>query len=108
MFNFLKKKDKADNLRKIIGTWRIDSKDSVSFNEYGDSSMRFKETGELDYISHGQDKDQIAKLTFSIDDKTITTNQPSQPREEKTPYSVNGQELILSQNGKKIRYLKQA
>jgi hypothetical protein len=49
--------------------------------------------------------DQVIRLTYSIEGSTITTQQPSTPREEKTHYAIEaGGRLSLTHDGIVTRY----
>ena len=94
---------------QLLGKWKLEKydtsfqRDSSVKNEY----MEFKPNGELDYIIDLGDKQQIMKLTFYSIDGIIVSNQPSDPREEKTKYYFDKTgKLVLDYQDKKGWYIK--
>jgi hypothetical protein len=75
--------------RSLIGKW---------LSEPGggeDTALEFMEGGRLDYTIHGVEKDQKIFLTYRVENNTLITDQPSHPREERTPF-------ILTEDGKLV------
>jgi hypothetical protein len=56
----------------------------------------FTESGELRYIIHAEGKDQVMLLTYRIDRGTLVTNQPSDPKEERTEcfFTTDGKPVL--------------
>jgi len=91
----------------LLGTWKSDPRDSAGTNEYGDVTLKFSADGTLLYIVHESDRDQIMRLTYRTDEGFVITDQPSQPRPERTQYRINEDGiLILAFGGQESRYLK--
>jgi hypothetical protein len=67
----------------LIGTWQSDPDDPSGNQEYGRVTLKFDTEGTLLYTVHEHDKDQIVRLTYSVDEQFIVTSQPSQPRTKK-------------------------
>ncbi len=91
-----------NNLIKLLGRWESSNLNPGEEKVF----MDFKENGELVYTIHSQEKKQIMHLIFRIEDNVIISNQPSHPKEERTPFIISDTELILEQNGEKSRFLK--
>jgi hypothetical protein len=91
---------------EFVGTWRSDPSDSEGGSAYGDVTLKFS-ADVLLYIVHEKQGDQIIRLTYRTEPGVIITDQPSQPRVERTAYHF-GEDgaLILSFGGKTSRYLK--
>lgn len=82
--------------KQLIGTWTSDPLDIESQEAFGNSTLEFREDGQLVYTIHGEAKDQIILLTYRVENNILVTNQPSFPREEKTAISFGDEgELIL-------------
>lgn len=91
----------------LIGTWKSDPSDSTGASTYGDVTLKFGADGTLLYIIRQSDRDQIMRLTYRIEPGFIVTDQPSEPRSERTEYQV-GEDgvLVLAFAGRKSRYVK--
>jgi len=68
--------------------WETDSSDAATVEQYGNVRMHFFESGNLTYTICSDTVDQVIRLTYTIEGNTITTQQPSAPREEKTQYTI--------------------
>jgi hypothetical protein len=92
---------------ELIGTWKSAPNDSTAACTYGDVTLKFGNDGTLLYIIREHDRDQIMRLTYRIEPGFIVTNQPSEPRPERTEYQL-GEDgvLILAFGGRKSRYVK--
>jgi hypothetical protein len=92
---------------QLIGRWVTDPTDKEAVNQFGLTTLVFTDNGELRYIIHAEGKDQIMLLTYRIDNSTLVTNQPSDPREERTDFSftLDGK-LVLDYRGTKGRYVR--
>ena len=92
---------------KLIGTWKSDPNDSTGASTYGDVTLKFGADGTLLYIIREQNRDQIMRLTYHIEPGFIVTDQPSEPRAERTEYQLGKDGvLVLAFGGHKSRYLK--
>ena len=95
-----------DQMRSLMGTWRSDSGDAGARN-YGSVTLKFSPDGTLLYIIHGDDKDQIIRLTFRLDSNFIITDQPSKPRSERTSYEFTKDgKLVLTLGREKSCYVR--
>lgn len=72
----------------LIGTWKSDPNDSTGASTYGNVTLKFGADGTLLYIIREQNRDQVMRLTYHIEPGFIVTNQPSEPRSERTEYQV--------------------
>ena len=91
----------------LIGTWRSDPVDSAGVQSYGDVTLKFGPDGTLLYIVHETDQDQVIRLMFRVEGDFIVTDQPSQPRPERTKYEVTDDgKLVLAFGGEESRYIR--
>jgi hypothetical protein len=85
---------------RLLGLWETDSGDAPTVEQYGGARLHFFESGDLTYTICSDAVDQVIRLTYSIQGNTITTLQPSAPREEKTRYAIEGDgRLALTHDG---------
>jgi len=91
----------------LLGTWRFDPTDLNGASRYGKVTLEFCADGTLLYISHGPGKDDVVRLTYTVESDFIVTNQPSQPRVERTHYRFTSDgKLVLNFAGKESRYVR--
>jgi len=91
----------------LIGTWQSDPDDPWGNQEYGRVTLKFGAEGTLLYTVYGRDKDQIMRLTYTVDEEFVVTSQPSQPRIEKTRYELTPDgKLLLAFDGQTSRYVR--
>lgn len=94
---------------QLVGRWTTDPTDKEAVKEYGSTTLVFTESGELRYIIHAEGKDQIMLLTYRIDNATLITNQPSEPREERTAFLLTPDgKLVLDYGSTKTCYVKES
>ena len=99
--------DNRNQTNQLLGTWHSDPIDGAGTQAYGDVTLKFQEGGTLLYVVHESDRDQIMRLTFRVEPGFIVTDQPSQPRVERTAYEFTADgKLILSFGGEKSRYVR--
>jgi hypothetical protein len=72
----------------LIGKWVSDPENETSIARYGSTTLEFTDRGELLYTVHAADTDQIMLLVYRVEGNELVTDQPSQPREERTKYSL--------------------
>ena len=91
----------------LVGTWKPDPNDSTGASAYGNVTLKFGADGTLLYIVRESDRDQVMRLTYDLEPGFIVTNQPSEPRSERTKYqlTVDGV-LVLAFGGRKSRYVR--
>jgi hypothetical protein len=96
-----------ERLAALLGTWKSDPNDPAASLAYGKVTLEFGGDGALLYISHGSDKDDVMRLTYTVEPDFIVTNQPSQPRLERTRYRFTDDgRLILSFTGQESSYVR--
>ena len=92
---------------QLVGRWITDPTDKEALKDYGPATLVFTESGDLRYIIHAEDKNQIMLLTYRIENGTLITNQPSEPREERTEFFLTPDgKLVLDYGGTKAHYVR--
>lgn len=92
---------------KLVGRWVTDPTDTDAIKKYGRTTIVFSEDGDLTYIIHGDDRDQVIVMTYRIDDSMLVTDQPSQPGEEHTQFMLTPDgKLVLDYGGDKSTYVR--
>jgi len=91
----------------VVGRWITDPEDVESVKLYGRVTLVFSDGGNLRYIIHSKDKDEIINLTYRIVGDTLITQQPSSPRQEESRFTVmmDGR-LVLEHSGVRSRYIR--
>ena len=97
LLNFLGRRNRSADSRRLVGLWTAPG-----------IEMQFMDDGMMNYIVVEPDKRLIAKLTYRIDGSVIISNQPSAPREERTLFSFEGEQLVLMFGGKRTAYTRAA
>ncbi len=96
-----------DSSRKLLGRWATDPTDTDAIVEYGRTTVAFTDDGSLTYIIHGEGKDQVIVMKYRIDDSILVTDQPSQPGEERTAFTITPDgKLVLEFGGIRSRYVR--
>lgn len=94
---------------RLLGIWESDPCDVSPIQQYGQVRLHFFATGDLTYTICGDNVDQIINLTYIVDGNTITTQQPSSPREEQTKYVIEADgRLALEHDGIVSWYVRTA
>ncbi|MDP1802117.1 MAG: hypothetical protein Q8L81_12240 [Bacteroidota bacterium] len=92
---------------RLFGIWISDTNDEITKKAIGDTSMTFTEDGKLIYDVLESEKIQRINMIYWTEGDIIFTDQPSNPREEKTQYSFpNKDNLLLSFGGQLTRFNK--
>jgi len=85
---------------RLLGLWETDPGDAKAVEGYGRARLHFFESGDLTYTICSGAVDQVMRLTYSVEGNTITTQQASAPREEKTQYAIEADgRLALTHDG---------
>jgi hypothetical protein len=87
----------SEDDKRLVGCWlRIDPAPG-----HGEDAVEvhFLDNGELRYCVLVGDKWQIMKLTFRIKGDVLVTNQPTAPREERTPFSFDDNGALVLEFG---------
>jgi hypothetical protein len=66
-------------------------------------ALEFAPEGRLACVFLEGDRQQIIRLTYHVDGDYVVTDQPSQPRPERSKAEFEGQDLILDFQGVKTR-----
>lgn len=92
---------------RLLGTWRTDPEDADGAEEYGDVTMSITEDGFLVYTVHSGSLDQEMLLRYRTEGGLLITDQPSAPKEERTPYEITPDgRLRLLYAGKHTNYVR--
>ena len=95
------------DIEKLIGVWATDAADMEAVNEYGQTTLEFSRGGQLTYTIHASEKDQKIFCIYKVIDNFLITNQPSNPREEKTRFHFRSDgKLVLDYEGMQSVYVK--
>jgi hypothetical protein len=91
---------------QIIGKWRSDPDDPEAIRMYGDVSLDFSRNGALTYTIHTEGRRQIMLMTYRIDRDALITDQPSDPKEERTRFEITSAgKLVLEHAHRPSMYL---
>jgi hypothetical protein len=67
--------------------------------------MEFLDDGRLAYVVLSPDgKSQVMRMLYRVDGDVLVTDQPSHPREERSKFRIDGEELIISFGGDESRF----
>jgi len=90
----------------FIGQWRFLHADKKAPDQSG-VVITFDKQGGVTYEIKAQEKTQIIKLTYRIENSWVITDQPSSPRVERTRFQITPLgELVLEFEGTKSWYQK--
>ena len=90
----------------LVGAWLVDQTDARALTDLGNVLLEFSEDGGLLYTIRGQEKDQIIMLRYKVEGSTIVTDQPSEPRTERTQFSLANDMLTLAYGGVPHRFVR--
>jgi hypothetical protein len=90
---------------RLVGSWKVDPGDSTAVAEYGLATIEFRADGSLLYSIDTGHSVQIMRMTWRTEGRQLVTDQPSAPREERTRYKVEGNQLVLWLGGLESRWL---
>ena len=76
------------NSELLLGTWISDPQDTESIRRFGNVILHFTADGRLNYTLLVEEKVQRALLTYRVENNVLITNQPSDPREERTNFRI--------------------
>lgn len=98
---------KVERDPRLIGRWDLDPSVASARSQYGNTTTAFEADGRLLYIVHLPQKDLVMILTWRTEGDTLVTDQPSHPREERTPYRLlDSQTLLLGAEGQASRHIR--
>lgn len=96
-----------DSSLELVGRWTTDPTDTDAINEYGRSTIVFDEDRNLTYIIHAEGKDQVILMEYRVDGSVLITDQPAQPGEERTAFTITPDgKLVLEFGGIRSRYVR--
>jgi uncharacterized membrane protein len=89
----------------VIGIWKKFAPESLEETIF----MKFESDGMLTYQIHLDQKIQQFNLTYRIVDNQIVSDQPSKPKEERTDFFFEGDDiLVLIYNGEPEKYSRES
>lgn len=93
--------------KELIGVWNSDLTDQITKKTLGEVTMTFTDDGKLTYDIHENEKIQRINMVYSLIGDTIITDQPSNPRQEKTKYRIeDGKILVMEFGGEITKFTK--
>jgi hypothetical protein len=97
--------ENAENNR-LVGKWKSDPDDQETISEYGDVWLDFSPNGGLTYTVHAQGKRQIMLLTYRVEGNVLITDQPSDPKEERTRFEIRADGKLVLLYDRPSRYVR--
>ena len=98
--------DNCEN-QQLVGKWRSDPDDEAAINEYGNVSLDFLPNGGLTYTVHTEGKRQVMLLTYRVEGEVLITDQPSDPKEERTRFKIRSDgKLVLLYEHRPSTYVR--
>ncbi|WPU99898.1 hypothetical protein SNE26_28215 [Mucilaginibacter sp. cycad4] len=91
---------------ELIGTWKLDETNLEALEIYGNTSMEFKDNGELLYTVNEGDKKQHVFMTYEVQGNKLLTDQPSSPKQETTQFAIVDNRLELYFDGVKSVFIR--
>lgn len=93
-----------DKSNPLIGTWVSDPKDNKPGSQM--TKLNFAEDGHLTFTIMDEEKDGIILLTYRIEGDILITDQPSNPREERTQFPITPEgKLVLKYESNTVQYI---
>ena len=87
------------SLPALFGKWRVDPTDLAAVDRFGETELHFRNDGILIYTVKDETKDEIAILRFRVDGDVLITDQPSEPREERTRFGLTEDGRLFLDDG---------
>ena len=69
-------------------------------------AIEFRDGGQMAYAVVAGDKTQTMRMTYRVDGAFLVTDQPSAPKEERTSFHFDGDDLILEFGGVATRFTR--
>jgi hypothetical protein len=91
---------------RLVGRWRSDPAHYDTQINFGDTTMDFRENGELIYIIKTAEREQTVNLLYSIQGDQLITDQPSHPDRQSTLFNIEEDTLLLTYDGFTARYIR--
>ena len=94
-------------VNQLIGIWHSDPRDIHSLESYGRVTLNFTKDRQLVYTIHADGKNEIILLNYRVEGQFLVTDQPSQPSEERTRFSITPDgNLILHYEEHESTYIR--
>lgn len=91
----------------LLGKWKSDPDDAEGYDKYGEVTLEFLDGGELVYTMNDPHRETTMLMLYRVEDDEIVTTQQSNPREERTHYSISADgKLSLTFGGVETRYVR--
>lgn len=103
IFTFFRRVRRSAIEHPVIGVWTL-AKAAANIDPGDGCDMYIRSDGTMDYVIHEDGKLQIMKFMYRIEGDQLITNQPSKPREERTTFRFDGDELVLVYDGEESRF----
>lgn len=88
----------------LIGTWVSDPEDTANIQQFGKYTLYFTIDGQLIQTIIGKGK---MFLTWRVEDNVLIIDQPSDPREDRIPFSITPDgKLTLVYEGQESKYVR--
>jgi hypothetical protein len=92
----------------LVGRWRLSKSDPGSQSQFGDHAMEFTPFGDLVYTTFDSERIRGRMLLeYHLKDYILVTDQPSAPREERIPFRIRNDELILGNVAEESIYARE-
>jgi|GEM_PF-5568964 len=93
---------------RLLGTWVISPANEAGIREqFGASSFEFLPAGKLLYRVDEGDREHLMPMTWRLEGSTIVTDDPEDPREERTAYRfLDADTLLLEYEGDNVLYVR--
>ena len=95
-----------DEPQQLLGKWRSDPDYQEAISEYGDVSLDFSPNGGLAYTVHTEGKRQIILLTYRVEGDVLITDQPSDPKEERTRFEIRSDGKLVLLHDRPSKYVR--
>ena len=90
----------------LLGCWHLTFADPA-LEMHEPVELEFKPSGELIYSVDAGGQWQVLRLTFRVEGEVLITDQPSNPREERTAFSLQDlYTLVLDYGGAKAIFAR--
>jgi hypothetical protein len=104
--DFLKRNNASAQDERLLGKWQL-AKSEGDMDVGEGVTMTFTGDGQLVYVIHQKDTDQIMNLVFRVVGNHLVTNQVSHPQEETTMFSFDADgNLILDYGGSTASFVR--
>jgi hypothetical protein len=93
-------------MEALIGCWHLETADSA-LGMTEPAEIEFKPNGQMVYSINTGTKWQIMRMNYRVDGSELVTDQPSEPKEERTGFVLEeSNRLVLDYGGAKASFLR--